>query len=186
MRTGPLGINNLTTYKWQLQLLRRVSVFHDELAECLPDAMTNSVFGSLVIIVIGEIELILGMRIQPVTLPKPERLSCKRNQRRSTQHVGNEVPGKRSSGASSSLSSRAVKSRKGAVGLQIILWVQEPDSRALFVGFVRLLSAGTDSCEWGWFSCSNTICSSQFESRIRSRDLSPRRSGAGRPEFSRS
>ena len=52
VRTEPVEVNNLTTYKWQLQLLGRVSVFHDELAECLPDAVANSVFGNFIIIVI--------------------------------------------------------------------------------------------------------------------------------------
>jgi hypothetical protein len=87
VRTKALRISNLTTYKWQLQLLRRVSVFHDELAESLPNAMTNSVFGSFVVIVIREIELVLGMRIQPVTPPEPECLGCQRNQHKSRRHA---------------------------------------------------------------------------------------------------
>ena len=52
VRIGAVGIDNLTTYKGQLQLLRRVSVFHDKLAKSLPNAMANSVFGNLVEIIV--------------------------------------------------------------------------------------------------------------------------------------
>ena len=52
MRTETLGIDDLMTYKGQLELLGRVSMFHDKLAKCLPNAMASSVFGDLVEIVI--------------------------------------------------------------------------------------------------------------------------------------
>ena len=52
VRIGAVGIDNLTTYKGQLQLLRRVCVFHNELAKCLPNTMANSVFGDFVEVVV--------------------------------------------------------------------------------------------------------------------------------------
>jgi len=52
VRTGTLEIDNITTYKGQLQLLRRVSVFYDKLTKCLPNAMANSVFGNLIEVVV--------------------------------------------------------------------------------------------------------------------------------------
>ena len=52
VRIGAVGIDNLTTYKGQLQLLRRVCVFHNKLAKCLPNTMANSVFGNLVEVVV--------------------------------------------------------------------------------------------------------------------------------------
>jgi len=52
VRMETLGIDYFTTYKGQLQLLSRVSMFHDKLAKCLPDAMANSVFGNLVEVII--------------------------------------------------------------------------------------------------------------------------------------
>lgn len=83
VRTVPLGIDNLTTYKGQLQFLRRVGVFHDKLTKCLPNAMANSIFGNLIGIIVREIELVFGVRIQPMTLLKPEGLGYRRNQKRS-------------------------------------------------------------------------------------------------------
>lgn len=72
-------MDDLTTYKGQLKLLRRVSVFHDKLTKRLPNAVANTIFGYLVEIIIREIKLVLWMRVQPVTLPKPEGLGYKRN-----------------------------------------------------------------------------------------------------------
>ena len=52
VRPETLEIDHLTTYKGQLQLLGRVSVFHDQLTKCLPDTMANSVFGNFIEIVV--------------------------------------------------------------------------------------------------------------------------------------
>ena len=87
---------------------------------------------------------------------------------------------------SSSFNSSWVKSRNGALGLQMILWVHIPDSRALLRGVVRSVWGALASNMGSSSSGSKIIWSSQFDNRTRSKERSCRGSDTGTPVFSRS
>ena len=48
----------LATYEWKLQLLSRIGVFHNELAECLAHTVLPTIFSDFVEMIIRKIEFI--------------------------------------------------------------------------------------------------------------------------------
>ena len=58
------------TYKWQLQFLCRIGVLDNKLTERLSDAMSSSIFRNLVILVVRNIELVLGSITHTKTFPR--------------------------------------------------------------------------------------------------------------------
>lgn len=157
-----------------------------KLTKSLSHTMATTILCYLVILVIRKVELVPRSGICFETFPQSKMIIYKELSEQRTS--GWEIDKlDRSSGTMSSswLNSSWVKSLNGAPGVHIILCVQAPDSRTLFTGVVKVFSAEEGAVEENGLG-SYMICSSQFDKRTRSKDLSCKGTETGTLVASRS